>query len=120
MRVMLTSLFRGSLAALSTAATGTGAAGRTTSPAPGAAASGTAWRAVGPSFGVDRLRWPATVAKAAVLLKLLPSRLNSQNRGTYVSPPEEEFGASAVADYGDYASVSVSELGRAATSAAGK
>lgn len=83
---------------------------------------GASWDAAGPSFGVDRLRWPGTAARASTLLEGLPGRLGGADRNLYFSAAdeEEEFGAEAGVDYREYATLSVAQEYLADLSGSGK
>jgi hypothetical protein len=69
-----------------------------------------AWSATGPSFGVDRVEWPGTAAGAHEKLQNLPAQRRGERRELSFSPADkkEEFGATAVLNYG-VASLSVSQ-----------
>ncbi len=63
----------------------------------------------GPSFGVDRIRWPATAAGAHDLMQTLPQTLRGQPLQLDFQPGEVEFGAEASAEYADLASLAVAD-----------
>ena len=71
------------------------------------------WTADGPSFGVDRARWPTTVQAAGPALTRLPKTFAGKAVKTHSSPAEadedEETGATAGADYGDQVSLDIFE-----------
>jgi hypothetical protein len=61
----------------------------------------------GPSFGVDRAVWPADAKGASKLLNSLPQTFRGETLETYYAPPEEDFGASAGAQYGTSSTITV-------------
>ena len=61
----------------------------------------------GPSFGVDRVAWPATAKGASKLLNALPPTFRGETLETYYAPAEEDSGASAGAQYGQVNGISV-------------
>ena len=65
------------------------------------------WDTSGPSFGVDRVVWPAGAEGAYELLVALPPTFRGEALDTYYSPAEEEYGASAGAQYGQAQSITV-------------
>jgi hypothetical protein len=79
-----------------------------------------AWDTSGPSFGVDLVPWAATAKGALALLDALPDRLGGKPRHVHFSPADEEFGAQAIADYPDVASLSVTDEYITTDTASGK
>jgi hypothetical protein len=79
-----------------------------------------AWDTSGPSFGVDRVPWPATAKCALASLDALPDRLGGKPRHVHFSPADQEFGAQAIADYPEVASLSVTDGYIATDTASGK
>jgi hypothetical protein len=65
----------------------------------------------GPSFGVDRVGWPATAKGAYKLFNALPQTLRGETLQVYYQPADkdEEFGATAGAQYGEATTISVSD-----------
>lgn len=63
----------------------------------------------GPSFGVDRVTWPDTAKGASKLLDALPQTFRGETLETYYAPAEEDFGASAGAQYGQVNAITVFE-----------
>jgi hypothetical protein len=65
----------------------------------------------GASFGVDEVSWPANTQGALKLLHALPQTLRGEPLQVSSSPAEEEeeYGASATAQYGDDNSISVTD-----------
>lgn len=61
----------------------------------------------GPSFGVDRVAWPADAKGASKLLNALPQTFRGETLQAYYAPAEEGFGASAGAQYGSVNSINV-------------
>jgi hypothetical protein len=63
----------------------------------------------GPSFGVDRVSWPATAEGAARLFNALPQTFRGEKLEVYYQPADsaEESGASAGALYGEKQSITV-------------
>ena len=65
------------------------------------------WDTSGPSFGVDRVVWPADAEGAYRLLIALPQTFRGEALDVYYQPAEEEYGATAGAQYGQAQSISV-------------
>lgn len=63
----------------------------------------------GASFGVDTVSWPATTHGALRLLNALPQTFRGEPLEVFSSPAEEEYGATASAQYGDENSISVTD-----------
>ena len=63
----------------------------------------------GPSFGVDRVSWPATAKGASKLLNALPQTLRGETLQAHYQPADKEEGdgATASARYGEAISISV-------------
>lgn len=76
----------------------------------------------GPSFGVDRVRWPATAKGASELLNGLPQTFGGESLEVYYQPADtkEELGATAGAQYGDAQSITVSDEFVTSDTASGK
>ena len=93
------------------AASSSSAAPSASSPPASAAASASASPASGgPSYGVERERWPGSAAAARTLLTRLPRELFGETRAVHGGEGgDEEGGASATASYGEAASVRVAE-----------
>jgi hypothetical protein len=66
-----------------------------------------AWDTSGPSFGVDRVVWPADAEGGYELLVALPQTFRGEALDVYYAPAEEEYGATAGAQYGQAQSISV-------------
>jgi hypothetical protein len=78
------------------------------SPSPSPSAAG-GWTSDGPSFGVDRTRWPTTANDAKPVLDRLPKTLAGQRLQTYASGAEPGRGATAGALYGEKVMLTVSD-----------
>ena len=78
------------------------------SPAPSEASP--TWDTSGPSFGVDRVQWPATAKGAYQLMRSLPKTLGGETlQLSYQRGGEEESGPEATAAYGEVAGLTVAE-----------
>jgi hypothetical protein len=67
------------------------------------------WDTSGPSFGVDRVEWPATAKGASELMKSLPKTLGGESLKVSYQRGHEESGPEAVAAYGEVAALSVAD-----------
>ena len=74
-------------------------------------AGSSSWDTSGPSFGVDRVPWPATAKGASKLLESLPQRLDGEQVRVHYQPADKEegYGATAEARYGRDFGISVSD-----------
>lgn len=88
------------------------------SPPPGS------WSADGDSFGVDRARWPTTVAAAEPLLRRMPATFAGRPAEVDVTKaePDEDGGSGAEGgvDYGDETGLSIAEAYVSTNTADGK
>jgi hypothetical protein len=66
------------------------------------------WDTSGPSFGVDRVEWPATAKDAYKLMKSLPESLGGQSlKASYQQGGGQRSGPGAIATYGEVAALTV-------------
>lgn len=92
---------------------GTATPAPSTPAAPSSSAAAGSWNADGDSFGVDRARWPRTVAAAEPLLRRMPKTFAGQPGESHVSPAQRDedggSGAEGGVDYGDETSLGIAE-----------